>query len=339
MNGKLKAALITAAMVALVLAAGIGAGLYLALTGGGEPTDADAESIYVRVKPGMTGDEIAAMLERKSVIDSAFKFRLLTKLRGEAGNFRVGAYKFHARTPLAEVVDTLVNGRTSTLWFTIPEGYSVDEIAKRLVADGIIADEAAFRHAAINAAPFDYMESVPHTIYRAEGFLFPDTYEVEDGVTAEQLIELMTANFNRRLTPELRQRAADLGLSMHELVTFASLVEKEVRFAEDRPIVAQVFHKRLDISMPLQSDTTIQYLLDAPKEDLTYADTKLESPYNTYQHYGLPPGPIANPGMAAIRAVLYPAETDYLYFVADRQGHNHYSHSYGEHLRLVDEVR
>ena len=156
---------------------------------------------------------------------------------------------------------------------------------------------------------------------------------------AREILLMMARNFDDRLTTDMRQRAANMGLSVFELVTLASLVEKEARFDEDRPVIAQVFLKRLQLGIPLQSDTTIQYLLDAPKEDVTYADTEIESPYNTYQHIGLPPGPIANPGLASIEAVLHPADTDYLYFVADRQGHNHYSRTYSEHLMLVDRVR
>ena len=156
---------------------------------------------------------------------------------------------------------------------------------------------------------------------------------------AREILLMMAGNFDDRLTADMRQRAADMRLSVFELVTLASLVEKEARFEEDRPVIAQVFLKRLQLGIPLQSDTTIQYLLDAPKEEVTYADTEIESPYNTYQHIGLPPGPIANPGLASIEAVLYPADTDYLYFVADRQGHNHYSRTYSEHLTLVDRVR
>ena len=141
------------------------------------------------------------------------------------------------------------------------------------------------------------------------------------------------------LTPEMRDRAKEMNLSIYELITLASMVEKEARFEEDRPMIAQVFFKRLQVGMPLQSDTTLQYLMNGPKEDVSIEDTKMESPYNTYQHQGLPPGPIASPGIAAIRAVLYPADTDYLYFVADRQGHNHYSRSYEEHLAEVERVR
>ena len=137
----------------------------------------------------------------------------------------------------------------------------------------------------------------------------------------------------------MRQEAKEKGLSIYELVTLASLVEKEARYAEDRPIIAQVFFKRMKVGMPLQSDAPFQYLKDAPKEDLSIEDTKVDSPYNTYQHMGLPPGPIANPGVDSIDAVLHPSATDYLYFVADREGHNHYSHTYAEHLDIVDQVR
>lgn len=150
---------------------------------------------------------------------------------------------------------------------------------------------------------------------------------------------MMSEDFDTRLTPELRARAQEMNLSIHDLITLASLVEKEARYAEDRPIIAQVFFKRLKLGMPIQSDTTLQYLMNAPKEDVSIKDTKIDSPYNTYQNKGLPPGPIASPGMAAIKAVLYPADTDYLYFVADRQGHNHYSTNYADHQVIVEQVR
>ena len=149
----------------------------------------------------------------------------------------------------------------------------------------------------------------------------------------------MAGTFDDRLTPTMRVTAEKMGLSVYDLITLASLVEREVRFPEDRPIVAQVLLKRLKLNMPLQTDATLQYLMDAPKEEVSIEDTQIDSPYNTYQHTGLPPGPIANPGMASITAVLHPADTDYLYFVADRMGHNHYAYTYEEHLNLVNHYR
>ena len=137
----------------------------------------------------------------------------------------------------------------------------------------------------------------------------------------------------------MRDRAKEMDLSIYELVTLASLVEKEAYHEEDRPIIAQIFLKRLRIGMPLQADPTVQYLLNEPKEDLLYKDTEIDSPYNTYQNVGLPPGPIASPGTASLNAVLHPADTDYLYFVADRNGNNYYATNYADHLALVDQAR
>ena len=175
--------------------------------------------------------------------------------------------------------------------------------------------------------------------YAAEGFPFPDTYEINGECDAARIMEIMAENFDRRLTKEMRERAKEMDLSIYELVTLASLVEKEAYHEEDRPIIAQIFLKRLRIGMPLQADPTVQYLLDAPKEDLLYRDTEIESPYNTYQNVGLPPGPIASPGTASLMAVLHPADTNYLYFVADRNGNNYYATNYADHLDLVDRVR
>jgi len=294
--------------------------------------------LYVQIKPGMTAGEIGEVLQEKGVIDGKYRFWLIAKLNGLENKFKTGNYAFHQHMAAKEVLDMLVKGSSLVVRFTIPEGYNVDEIAAYLAEKGI-AGQAEFQRAAKDFAPYGYMTEDSRAKYRAEGFLFPDTYEVRSDVSAGDVLQLMADEFDQKLTPELRQQAADEGLSIHDLITLASLVEKEARFEEDRPVIAQVFLKRLRIGMPLQSDTTIQYLLDTPKEDVSIADTKMESPYNTYQHTGLPPGPIANPGIASIKAVLYPADTDYLYFVADREGKNHYSQNYDEHLAMVEQVR
>ena len=149
----------------------------------------------------------------------------------------------------------------------------------------------------------------------------------------------MIDEFDNKLTPAMRSQAAAKNISIYELVTMASLLEKEARYEEDLPVISQVLWKRLRINMPLQSDATLQYVMDEIKEDVSIADTKIDSPYNSYQNYGLPPGPIASPGMNALKAALNPADTDYLYFVADRNGRNYYSNTYDEHLGIVAEVR
>ena len=237
-----------------------------------------------------------------------------------------------------DALETLVYGNTVVIRFVIPEGFSVRDIAARLEDEGLVkADD--FIALAKDYRPYPYVEAHEGVRYAAEGFLFPDTYEINGSFDANKIMEMMAENFDRRLTQEMRDRAREMNLSVYELVTLASLVEKEAYHEEDRPIIAQIFLKRLRVGMPLQADPTVQYLLDAPKEDLLYRDTEIDSPYNTYQNIGLPPGPIANPGTASLMAVLYPADTDYLYFVADRNGNNYYATNYADHLALVEQVR
>ena len=305
----------------------------------GSNVDAEpGKRVKMKIRPGMDAREIGRALERENVIDSSLRFRLLTKLHGYGDQLKIGTYNFKTGMTYTEVFEKLLAGEQEYVQFTIPEGFTVKDIAKRLEKVGL-ANEDEFLDIAETFAPYSYVEKHSDTFYRCEGFLFPDTYTVESDVDPHTLLNMMAEDFDQRLTPSMRRRAADEGLSIYDLVTLASLVEKEVRYAEDRPIVAQVFFKRLALGMPLQTDASLQYLMDAPKEDVTIADTQIDSPYNTYQHFGLTPGPVANPGLDAIEAVLYPANTDYLYFVADRQGHNHYSYSYEEHLALVNQYR
>lgn len=294
--------------------------------------------IQFKIKEGMDAAEIARRLEKAEIIDSGFKFRVLAKLHGYEDHLQVGAYTFTTGMTYDEVFTKLLAGAQESITLTIPEGFTVKDIAKRLDSLEIV-NYSTFTQKAENFRPYDYIESRSNVFYTCEGFLFPDTYEVTTDMTAEDILYMMADNFDYRLTQRMRDRAAEENLSIYDLITLASIVEKEARFAEDRPIIAQVFFKRLKIGMPLQTDASLQYLMDAPKEDVSIADTQIDSPFNTYQHAGLPPGPIANPGLDAIEAVLNPADTDYLYFVADRGGHNHYSNTYDEHLDLVNQYR
>lgn len=302
------------------------------------PVSEEREDIYVTVHSGMSADDVADMLEKRGIIRSRLRFWLTAKMNGADSSFKVGTYAFHTNMEPRDVLLALVEGQTVQLRFTIPEGFTVEDIAKRLDAKGIVRGDD-FLRAAKHYAPYDYIEKSDQARYYAEGFLFPDTYEVDGDVTVDGILSMMSRDFDQRLTPKMRERAKEENLSIYELIILASLVEKEARYAEDRALIAQVFLKRLAIGMPLQSDATLQYLLDAPKEDVTYKDTEMDSPYNTYQYQGLPPGPVANPGTASIEAVLWPANTDYLYFVADREGHNYYSYTYAEHDAIVQKVR
>jgi UPF0755 protein len=298
----------------------------------------DEKHVQVKIREGSSTSEIAEKLSEKGVIKSPLRFRILARLRGYDDKFRPGAYTFTTGMEDDEVFAKLLTGEKRLIRFTIPEGFGVKEIAERLASLDLV-DKEEFLKAAADFTPYDYMRKRPNVFYAAEGFLFPDTYAVESDTEIEDIMELMARTLDDRLTKKMRTRAEEMGLSIYDLITLASLVEREVRFPEDRPIVAQVLLKRLKLNMPLQTDATLQYLMDTPKEEVSIADTQIDSPYNTYQHVGLPPGPIANPGMAAIEAVLHPSETEYLYFVADRRGHNHYAYTYEEHLNLVNQYR
>ena len=308
------------------------------LSGSSSYTGERGVPVYFTVRPGMSVSEIGKELYERGIIDSEMKFWWTAKLNGFENKVKSGTFAMQTGMTPRDALEILVYGNTVTIRFTIPEGFSVRDIAQRLDDEGLVkADD--FMNLAKTYRPYPYVEEHENVRYAAEGFLFPDTYEINGEFDAARIMQMMAGNFDRRLTKEMRDRAREMDLSIYELVTLASLVEKEAYHEEDRPIIAQIFLKRLRLGMPLQADPTVQYLLDAPKEDLLYRDTEIESPYNTYQNVGLPPGPIASPGMASLMAVLHPADTNYLYFVADRNGNNYYATNYADHLALVDQVR
>jgi UPF0755 protein len=308
------------------------------LYGLSQPVSVTADSpVMVVVKPGMSTQEIGELLYEQGLIKSALVFRVVAKMEGMANSLQAGEYAFNKAMTVGEIVGKLARGETAYSQFTIPEGYTIDQIAK-LLESRKLAAAAKFKTAAAGFAPYDYMTSPPEVTYKAEGYVFPDTYRVAAGTSETQLLKMMVGQFDERFTPAMRQQATDLGLTVREAVILASLVEREAQVPQDRPVIAGVFLARLKLGMPLQSCATIQYILGYPKPELTVQDTEIPSPYNTYLNPGLPPGPIANPGMAAINAVLYPAVTDYLYFVADKNGAHRFSRTYEEHLAAIAEI-
>ena len=303
-----------------------------------QPAGGNEEPVLVIIKPGSPTKAIAEDLKTRHLIKNSFIFRLSAKLQGVENSLQAGEYAISANMPVHQILSMMAHGQTAYLQITIPEGYTVDQIAA-LLAEKKIADPEKFKTLAKTFAPYPYMAAEANTKYTAEGFIFPDTYRLAKGVSEEELLTMMVKQFDADLTPDLRQRAQELGLSLREVVILASLVEKEAKLSEERPVIAGVFANRLKQGMPLQSCATIQYILGYPKAELTIQDTQINSPYNTYQIMGLPPGPIANPGSAAIKAVLFAAKTDYLYFVADKQGRHHFSKTYEEHLVAINQVQ
>jgi len=294
--------------------------------------------VVITVTKGMTAETIGALLYEKGLISNVTMFRIVARMEGLETSLQAGEYSISPGMTIREIVSLLAEGRTIRYSFTIPEGYTVDQIAK-LLEEKKLANAEKFKALARDFAPYPYMvPTSPGVVYKAEGFIFPDTYSVSRGITEEELLKLMVSQFDRKFTPAMRQRAEAAGMSIRDVVTLASLVEREARLPKERPIIARVFLNRLQKEMPLQSCATIQYILGYPKPELTIKDTQIPSPYNTYLNQGLPPGPVANPGMAAIEAVLNPAQNDYLYFVVDGTGGHRFSRTYEEHLAAISKL-
>ena len=293
--------------------------------------------VLVNIKSGMSAADIGSVLYRQGLIKNIAVFRALIHVQRLENSLQAGEYSFTSAMSVQRIITMIVKGEVTYLQFTVPEGFTIDQIAK-LMEEKQLVTATNFKQAAKDYLPFDYIQPANNVNYKPEGFLFPDTYRVPRGSKEVDLLRVMTDQFNRLFTADMRNRAKEQGLSVREAIILASLVEKEALVAAERPIIARVFMNRLKQGMPLQSCATIQYILGYPKAELTIKDTELPSPYNTYQNSGLPPGPIANPGLASIKAILFPAETDYLYFVADKSGKHHFSKTYEEHLAAIDVI-
>lgn len=297
----------------------------------------NSEPVTIIVKQGMSANDIASLLRQQGLIKNTISFRLYVHWQGLANSLQAGEYSFTPDMNMQKMIAMLAKGEVAYRQFTIPEGFTIDQIAA-LLESKQIANAAKFKAAAKNYQPFAYIEADARVSYKPEGFLFPDTYRVPRGISEEELLRFMTNEFDSHFTAAMRDKAKQHGLTMREVAILASLVEKEAQVEKERPLIAGVFLNRIRQAMPLQSCATIQYILGYPKAELSIKDTEIPSPYNTYLNMGLPPGPIANAGMASIMAVLEPAATDYLYFVADSKGVHHFSKTYEEHLITIEQV-
>ena len=296
------------------------------------------EHVIITVAPGMTNADIATMLQNKKMINSPGFFRLQSKFARMERSLQAGEYEIMSGMSNWEIIGLFSKGQVRHKTLTIPEGYTIEQIAKKIEESGLGSAEE-FKKAAKDYAPYSYMETDnSNVIFKAEGFAYPSTYYLSPGSTEKEILSVMVKEFDEQLTEDIRQKAKEKNMSIRDLVSLASLVEKEAVFPEERPIIAGVFLKRLQIKMPLQSDTTIQYILGVQKKEISIADTKIDSPYNTYLYAELPPGPIASPSISTINAVLEPKQTNYLYFVADLEGHHHFTETYQEHLQEIEKI-
>jgi UPF0755 protein len=286
----------------------------------------------VDIRRGIGLKEIAKILKDNGLIHNEFTFELLTKLKKSQHNIKAGEYKFSPGMNSIEILSKLVRGDYIKTSFTIPEGYNILQIADLLSKKGYVNRERFIRL----TKDKDFISQLGIDAPTLEGYLFPETYYIFKGAKEEEIIRIMISQLNDVITHEDKEQAKRLGLSFHQILTLASIIEKETKVAHERHLVSAVFHNRLKENIPLESDPTVIYaLLPDFDGNLTKEDLKIDSIYNTYRNRGLPPTPIASPGLASIKAALYPAKVDYLYFVSMNNGTHKFSTTLKEHNRAV----
>lgn len=289
----------------------------------------------VLIHPGMKAAAIAQTLQNEGVVANARKFYWLCLLAGAGGKLRAGEYAFLSLATPRQVLDRIIRGDVIQRRITFPEGSTLRNVA-RILADAGLAKESQILHL---AADESFVRSQGIVAKSLEGYLFPETYHFQRTQNESALLEVMLKEFRNRFSFTWHERARELGFSVHEIMTLASLVEKEARVDVERPLISAVFLNRLKRDMPLQSDPTAVYDLPDFSGPVTHSHLQRASVYNTYHIIGLPPGPICNPGTKSIQAVLYPADVPYIYFVSNLNGTHQFSTSLEEHNAAVRSYR
>lgn len=288
----------------------------------------------VAITPGTTVSQLAEELERRHLIRSALAFKLQVRAQQAELKLYVGDYLLSPTMAPEDMIKRLLKGPESTaIRVTIPEGYTTEQIIALLVDKGLGSKEDFTKVVTNDAFAYPFLKDTPKGIHRLEGYLFPDTYFFEKKTSPHAVIDVLLQRFAKELTPDTQKQLDAMKFSVQQWVALGSLVEKEAQKESDRPLIASVFLNRLKINQPLQSCASIQFLLGTPKPKLYDKDLQIPSPYNTYLHTGLPPGPIANPGHASLQAALHPAQTDYYYFVAKNDGYHAFAKTFEEHLK------
>jgi UPF0755 protein len=312
------------------------------------PIASSGPSVTIKVPQGADGGAIARQLERAGVVSGGGMFGTLAGLMGVQNELAAGEYEFSPGLPASELIQRLRKGIVvPTVTVTIPEGRRLEEVAALFERQGLTT-AAEFQAA---AAATDYPQAAAQNRPQGatlEGYLFPDTYFFTKKITAHDIVERLVTTFEERFDQELRTAAQAQNLTVHQVATLASIVEREAQVSEERGLIAAVFINRLKAGIPLQADPTVQYAIADPasvgkngwwKRDLTLDDLKVNSPYSTYANMGLPPGPIASAGLASLRAVAHPAPVKYLYFVAKGDGSHAFAETLDEHNRNVQKYQ
>ena len=325
-----KVAALFISLIFLVFSAMAGIALDMMIWADQPAGDKKAEKV-VTIPPGQRFGTITAKLQQAGLLANPMKFRLLARIRGDDKRIRAGEYLLAATLSPREILSALTEGKVRLHRLTVPEGYSMHQIAALIERNGF-GDQASFLTTAAEPALLAELGIQAATF---EGYLYPETYHFPGTATPRQIITAMVRRFRTVFTDPWRVRAQELGFSVHQIVTLASIIEKETGDGAERAVISSVLHNRLKRRMRLEADPTVIYGIPDFNGNITRKDLETATPYNTYKIRGLPPGPIANPGYASLQAALYPADTRFLYFVSKQDKTHHFSTTFKEHRRAV----
>jgi len=296
------------------------------------PVNEDTRNIVVKIEPGMTLKQVSVLLKNKNLIQNSAVFRAIAFLQKKQNQIMVGEYEISSSMVPMDILRRVTSGKTVLHPITIPEGYRITEIADLLASNGLV-DKDEFIRLTQDEEVIKFWDIPGDSL---EGYLFPETYHFGKNTGTRKIIDTMMKTFQDQVSPlNLDKRAKELNFTPHKVITLASIIEKETGKAEERPLISSVFHNRLKKNMRLQTDPTVIYAIKNFDGNIRKKDLSLDSPYNTYKYKGLPPGPIASPGLKAILAVLEPDNSDYLYFVSRQDGSHQFSTTLDAHNNAV----
>lgn len=337
-TGAFKVILITVFAI-LLLIGGVAGGGYLYVQKNLQPVAASDESVLVTIPKGSSAKVIGDILYENGLIRNSKIFNYYVRFKGVGTGLQAGDYIFQKGMTIDQMLKKMQDGDVyiETFKFTIPEGLSIPQIAELLASKGYVDKDKFLKEVNEGEFNYDFLSQIPddpNRKYRLEGYLFPETYEMKKGASEHEIINRMLHQFELVFNKEWRQVIEERGMTIDEAVILASIVEREAVLDEERPTIAGVFYNRIEDNWLLQSCATVQYILGKQRDVITYEDLEVDDPYNTYIYEGLPPGAISNPGAASLRAVVYPEEHDYYFFVTkkDGSGSHHFSKTYKEHL-------
>jgi len=316
--------LILPAVIILSVTVGMGYNLLL-------QTKTPAETVTMTVKPGRSLSGVAQELENTGVIRSSLALKIIARWKDQGSQIQAGSYRFIQPATPGEILERLIQGDVVKVTLTIPEGFTLQQIIERISQLGY-GNKTRLAELAYDN---DFITSLNIAADSLEGYLYPETYLFAPGNDERELLKMMVNHFQKKVTSELKKSAQKVGLDLHQLVTLASIIEKETGVVAEMPLISSVFHNRLKRRIPLQTDPTVIYGIENFDGNITRKHLKTPTPYNTYMIRGLPPGPIASPGLAALQAATSPANTKFLYFVARGDGSHQFSRTLKQHNAAV----